>query len=290
MSMECDERIFISNDHQEAIQNLTCASGVDIYMLAITDSIGGRSMWKVILAGTTALTIAGASLAIAQENPDRSNSQRWRPSAEDRSAFIDAQLAELKAGLRLTPSQEKYWPDFEAVLRNRAKQRAAEQKLLADAVEPLYNSLDEGQKQRFAMLFRTEGERRPTLGFRDSDQMGSDRQTGRGPQGPYRERSSRSQREMDDDQIGSDRQARRGPQWPNREGSARRQRQIEDEDQMGSDREMNREPQGPYRDRSFRNRRRMEDQIGSDRQARRGPQWPNREGSARSQRRIDDDL
>ena len=277
-------------------------------------------MWKVILAGTTALTIAGASLAIAQEIPDRGNSQRWRPSAEDRSAFTNAQLTELKAGLRLTPSQEKYWPDLEAALRDLAKQRAAEQKLLADAVEPLYNSLDEGQKQRFAMLFRAEGEKRPTLGFRDRDQMGSDRQTGRGPQGPYRERSSRSQREMDDDQIGSDRQARRdpqapyrerstrsqreiddhqmetdsqarrGPQRPNSEGSARRQRQIEDEDQMGSDRQMNRDPQGPYRDRFSRSRRRMDDQMGSDRQARRGPQWPNREGSARSQRRIDDDL
>jgi zinc resistance-associated protein len=277
-------------------------------------------MWKVILAGTTALTIAGASLAIAQEIPDRGNSQRWRPSAEDRSAFTDAQLAELKAGLRLTPSQEKYWPDLEAVLRDRAKQRAAEQKLLADVVEPLYNSLDEGQKQRFAMLFRAEGERRPTLGFRDRDQMGSDRQTGRGPQGPYRERSTRSQREIDDDQMESDRQARRdpqgpyrerstrsqreiddhqmesdsqarrGPQRPNSEGSARRQRQIEDEDQMGSDRQMNRDPQGPYRDRSSRGRRRMDDQMGSDRQARRGPQWPNREGSTRSQRRIDDDL
>src|SRR5450755_911357 len=103
--MECDEQIFTSSDQQEAIQNVTCASGVDIYMLAINDSIGGRPMWKVILAGTTALTIAGASLAIAQEIPDRGNSQPWRPSAEDRSAFTNAQLTELKAGLRLTPSQ-----------------------------------------------------------------------------------------------------------------------------------------------------------------------------------------
>jgi zinc resistance-associated protein len=228
-------------------------------MLAINHSIGGRPMWKAIFAGTTALTIAGATLAMAQQTPDRDSLQRSRPSTDGRSAFIDAQLAELKAGLRLTPSQEKYWPDFEAVLRERAKQRAAEQKLLADAVEPLYNSLDEGQKQRFAMLFRTEGERRPTFGFRDRDQMGSDRQTGRGPQGPYRERSSRSQREMDDDQTGSDRQ-------------------------------MNRDPQGPYRERSSRGQRRMDDQMGSDRQARRGPQWPNREGSAGRQRRIDDDL
>jgi zinc resistance-associated protein len=276
-------------------------------------------MWKAILAGTTALTIAGASLAFAQEIPNRDSSQRWRPSTEDRSAFTDVQLAELKAGLRLTPSQEKYWPGFEAVLRERAKQRAAEQKLLADVVEPLYSSLDESQKQRFAMLFRAEGERRPTFGFRDRDQMGPDRQMERGPQGayregpvrsqrqmddnqmgpdrqmnsdpqgPYRERSSRSQRRMDD-QMGSDRQTRRGPQGAYREGPVRSQRQIEDDDQIASDRQMNRNPQGPYRERSSRGQRRMDDQMGSDRQTRRGPQGAYREGPVRSQRQIEDDL
>ena len=130
-------------------------------------------MWKVILAGTTVLTIAGASLAIAQEIPNRDTSQHWRPSTEDRSAFTDAQLAELKAGLRLTPSQEKYWPDLEAVLRDRAKQRAAEQKRLADVLEPLYNSLDESQKQRFAMLFRAEGEGVQLSGSVTAIKMGS---------------------------------------------------------------------------------------------------------------------
>ncbi len=217
-------------------------------------------MWKAILAGTTALTIAGATLAIAQQVPDRDGSQRWRPSAEDRSAFTDAQLAELKAGLRLTPSQEKYWPDLEAILRERAKQRAAEQKLLADVVEPLYNSLDESQKQRFAMLFRAEGEGRPTFKLRDRDQMGSDRQMGRDPQGPNREGSPRSQRRMDGDQMESDRQMGRDPQGPNREGSSRSQRRM-DGDQMETDRQARRGPQGAYREGSVRSQRRMEDDF-----------------------------
>ena len=45
-------------------------------------------MWKTVLAGTTALAIAGTSLVYAQQGPggpDRA--QRWQPSAEDISAF-----------------------------------------------------------------------------------------------------------------------------------------------------------------------------------------------------------
>jgi zinc resistance-associated protein len=247
-------------------------------------------MWKAIFAGTTALTIAGTTLAIAQQVPNRDSSQRWRPSTEDRSALTDAQLAELKARLRLTPSQEKYWPDFETVLRERAKQHAVEQKRLADVLEPLYNSLDESQQQRLAMLFRAEGERRSTFRSPDRDQMGPDRQINRDPQGPYRERSSRSQRQMDDDQMGPDRQMNRDPQGPYRERSSRSQRQMDD-DQMGPDRQMNRDPQGPYRELPSRSQRRMDnDQMSPDRQMNRGPQGPYRERPSRSQRQIEDDL
>jgi zinc resistance-associated protein len=51
-------------------------------------------------------------------------------------------------------------PDFVARLRHGADamtDRAAGLKKLADASEPLYKSLDEGQKHRFAMLIRMSG-------------------------------------------------------------------------------------------------------------------------------------
>jgi hypothetical protein len=142
-------------------------------------------MWKAVLAGTTALAIAGTSLVYAQkESDDFQRVQRWRPSAEDISAFGDARIAALHAGLRLTAEQEKNWPPVEAALRDLAKQRserfaaranadlpkdpierlnisaeamgqrAAGLKKLADAAGPLYKSLDEAQKHRFAMLAR----------------------------------------------------------------------------------------------------------------------------------------
>ncbi len=140
-------------------------------------------MWKTVLAGTTALAIAGGTLAYAQQGPAARGPQ-WRPSAADISAFADARVAALHAGLKLTPEQEKNWPAVESALRDLAKQRSdwftarasadkpkdplerlalraqamesrgAALKKVADAAEPLYKSLDDAQKHRFMVLAR----------------------------------------------------------------------------------------------------------------------------------------
>jgi hypothetical protein len=148
-------------------------------------------MWKTVLAGSTALAIAGATLAYAQQGPAGSDFvARWRPSAADITAFGDARIAALHAGLKLTADQEKNWPAVESALRDLSKQRSerfaarasadrpkdpverlalradvmtqrgAALKKLAEAAGPLYKSLDEAQKHRFVMLARFGGERR----------------------------------------------------------------------------------------------------------------------------------
>ena len=146
-------------------------------------------MWKTVLAGTTALALVGTTLAFAQQGPkapDRAH--HWRPTAADITAFGDARIAAIHAGLALTPDQEKLWPPVEAALRDMAKQRStwfaarasadkpkdpierlstraqamtergAALKKLADAAGPLYKSLDDGQKHRFVMLARVNGQ------------------------------------------------------------------------------------------------------------------------------------
>jgi len=146
-------------------------------------------MWKTVLAGTTALAIAGGTLAYAQQDSGAfERAQRWRPTAEDITAFGEARIAALHAGLKLTAEQEKNWPAVESALRDIAKQRserfaarasadrpkdpierlnlraevmgqrATALKKLADAAGPLYKSLDDSQKRRFVMLARL-GER-----------------------------------------------------------------------------------------------------------------------------------
>jgi hypothetical protein len=148
-------------------------------------------MWKTVLAGTTALVIAGGGLAIAQSG-GRADGPRNQPTAENIGARVDARLTRIKARLRLTAEQEKHWPAVEAAIRELAKERAARigerrasrdatdraqanvvermrrradamstravsLKTLADATEPLYNSLDDAQKQRLRGLFRMSG-------------------------------------------------------------------------------------------------------------------------------------
>jgi zinc resistance-associated protein len=145
-------------------------------------------MWKTVLAGSTALAIAGATLAYAQQAPGgRDHARHWRPSAADIAAFGDARIAALHAGLKLTAEQEKNWPPVESAMRDLAKERSdwfaarasadrpkdpverlnlraevmtkrgAALKKLADAAGPLYKSLDEGQKHRFIMLAKLGG-------------------------------------------------------------------------------------------------------------------------------------
>lgn len=145
-------------------------------------------MWKTVLAGTTALAIAGGSLVYAQQGPDGpGRGPHWRMNAEDIGAFADARIAAVHAGLKLTPEQEKNWPAVESALRDIGKQRSerfaarasadtpkdpierlgfradamtqrgAALKKLADAAVPLYKSLDEAQKNRFVLLARLEG-------------------------------------------------------------------------------------------------------------------------------------
>ncbi|HZS64068.1 MAG TPA: Spy/CpxP family protein refolding chaperone [Xanthobacteraceae bacterium] len=150
-------------------------------------------MWKSVLAGTAALAIAGTSFVYAQQQQQpEQKPQVQRPhshfrahqrfSQDDMSAFADARIAALKAGLHLTPDQEKLWPALENALRDIAKsrleRRVARQgeprptdpverlrreaealtsagtslKRLAEAQAPLYNSLDDAQKHRFAAL------------------------------------------------------------------------------------------------------------------------------------------
>lgn len=109
-------------------------------------------------------------------------------SQEDKEAFLDARIAALKAGLKLTPAQEKNWPAVESALRAYEKAKkdqteewrkaaheehqhkdlidhlqkkaqflsayAAETAKLADAAKPLYDSLDESQKHRLGVLLR----------------------------------------------------------------------------------------------------------------------------------------
>ena len=82
-------------------------------------------MIKSMVAATAALAIAGSSFVYAQQryggdegDGGRHFEHHYRPSLEDRKAFAEARIAALKAGLTLTPDQEKNWAPFEHALRD----------------------------------------------------------------------------------------------------------------------------------------------------------------------------
>ena len=86
-------------------------------------------MLKPVIAATAALAIVGSTYVYAQQRFDghggfgRAEHQHRQLSADDVNAFADARIAALKAGLELTPDQDKNWPSFEQALRNMVQLR-----------------------------------------------------------------------------------------------------------------------------------------------------------------------
>jgi hypothetical protein len=147
-------------------------------------------MRKFAVAGIAALAIAGSTAVYAQHRHWTPGFMRMSP--EDRGAFLDARIAAVHAGLKLNADQEKLWPPVEASVRDFAKLRidranarmnadkndssqtpddpvsrlreradtmaanAVALKKIADAADPLYKTLDDGQKRRLALLTHME--------------------------------------------------------------------------------------------------------------------------------------
>ena len=172
-------------------------------------------MRKFTIVAVAVLAIAGSTAVYAQHRHWSHSHMRMNP--EDRAAFADARIASVHAGLKLTADQEKLWPAVETAVRDFAKLRidranarmnapqgdagaqkpddpvtrlreradnmatsAAAMKKIADAADPLYKTLDDGQKRRRAVL------------------TGMDRRVGGRGEGGWRHRMERFERDRDD--------------------------------------------------------------------------------------------
>ena len=175
-------------------------------------------MKKFAIAAVAVLAIAGSTAVYAQHRHWSYGHMRMNP--EDRPAFADARIAAVHAGLKLTADQEKLWPPVEAAVKDFAKLRidranarmnvakddasqqkpddpvarlreradnmattAAAMKKIADAADPLYKTLDDGQKRRLAILTHMDrqfggGEGWRHRGMERGMERGSDRDRG----------------------------------------------------------------------------------------------------------------
>jgi LTXXQ motif family protein len=137
------------------------------------------SMLKGVVGLVTVLFVAGS--AYAQE------ASHARLTPNELNFLTDARIAMTKAALQLTPEQQKFWPPIEEAIRARAEtrmhriaqlkslaeqagqrdfnpielmrgraealaQRGANMKRVADAWQPLYQTLNPEQKQRMRLL------------------------------------------------------------------------------------------------------------------------------------------
>ena len=166
-------------------------------------------MRKFAIAAIAVLAIAGSTAVYAQHRHWGHGFSRMNP--EDRAAYADARIAAVHAGLKLTADQEKLWPPVEAAIKDFAKLRldranarmnppkddssqqkaddpvarlrdraetmaatAGAMKKIAEAADPLYKTLDDGQKRRLAVLTRFGG-REGWRHHRFEREMGMDR-------------------------------------------------------------------------------------------------------------------
>jgi hypothetical protein len=158
-------------------------------------------MYKLIVAGATALLVTASAPAFAQQTSANPSQYMYAPgqahlSASDWDTLTAMRIKVVKAALQLTPEQEKYWPAIAEAMRVRAEhrqaqigkaaeamataekgngsiikalsernpiefmqrradtltQRAEDLKKLADAWQPLYQTLQPEQKERMAFL------------------------------------------------------------------------------------------------------------------------------------------
>ena len=188
----------------------------------------------------------------AVPSPDQAQGQQVFGRAQDQDrvvpneilAGMERRLGWAKEALQLTPDQEKNWPAFQSALRDLVKlhvQRMSDRhnqplrspvdrlrrnadhlgsvatalKHLADAEEPLYNSLNDAQKERFARLTRIARRHLARLGWQShTESMAED---------PSRYRNDRYEprgRYRDDEDEG----------WGGRHGMGWRDHMIDDED------------------------------------------------------------
>ncbi|MPR08630.1 Spy/CpxP family protein refolding chaperone [Microvirga tunisiensis] len=144
-------------------------------------------MRKGMISTVAALLIVGAPVAYAQQAPagPAGTPDAGRLSQTDFKVLTDIRVGVIKAALQLTPEQEKLWPAVEEAIRARAEtryrrlaalgermgqardvdpvqlyrqradvlaDRAAGLRKLADAWQPLHQSLTPDQKTRLRLV------------------------------------------------------------------------------------------------------------------------------------------
>ena len=149
-----------------------------------------RSVFPLLAALVVSTSDLSAKADPMDQQSEPMRMERMQQWVTDHQALLDAKLAGLKAGLKLTANEETLWGPFEAAVRDAAKTRMEHMRAMmdrmpgmeaderrspvdhleamathmseaasaltkiADTAKPLYASLDESQKRVFGWLGR----------------------------------------------------------------------------------------------------------------------------------------
>ena len=106
-------------------------------------------MMRHILPTLAALAVCAFPLAAQAASDESSGSmgmERMQNWAADHEAFLDAKLAGLKAGLKLTSDQDKLWPPFETAVRDAAKLHMEQMKSMMERMQKMHEMMQSMKK------------------------------------------------------------------------------------------------------------------------------------------------
>jgi hypothetical protein len=93
----------------------------------------------------TALVLSTCALSAKADSMDQRpgpmGMERMQHWTADHQALLDSKLAGLKAGLKLTPDQEKLWEPFEAAVRDAAKMRMEHMRAMMDRMRGMMGEI-----------------------------------------------------------------------------------------------------------------------------------------------------
>ena len=98
------------------------------------------------LSALTFCVFGLAAPAASDKSPGPMGMERMQHWAADHEALLDAKLAGLKAGLKLTSDQDKLWPPFETAVRDAAKLHMDHMKSMMEHMQKMRGMMEGMQK------------------------------------------------------------------------------------------------------------------------------------------------
>jgi LTXXQ motif family protein len=147
--------------HDENFMRQSPAGEQDEPNLILIDTTEDIRMKTIATIAVAALLAGTGSYAFAQQTPapnapaasqDRGQPERRGPSQDEFNRLIDARIAAIEAGLKLTSDQEKLWTPVENAIRTSASERFSR-----------FEQFSANRDQRQSMDFMQRLERRSTM-------------------------------------------------------------------------------------------------------------------------------